>query len=132
MLWCNIACLNFKDWPFVTSPKILAISKFFWNKSDLCWISASKPLRGSRPNCGSSVNWPLYVCSYNYFASRAKGKSVSEIRGRLLVLSWIVNGTPLLGNDKDKIGKFSTLEQISWKILSTKPQIKVNNSIKKP
>ena len=86
----------------MTSPKILAISKFVWNKSDFCWINASWTVKGSRPGCGSSVNWPLHVCLYKFFASLATGKSVSEIRGRSLVLFWIVNGTPLPGDERDK------------------------------
>ena len=76
------------------------------------------------------VHWPLYVCSYKCFASRAKGKFESEIRGRLLVPSLIVDGTLLPWDEKDKIRKFSALEQISWKILSIKPQRNVKNSSK--
>ena len=68
---------------------------FVWNKSDFCWINASWTLTGSRPWCGSSANWPLYVRLYKFFGSLVTGKSVSEIRGRSLVLSWIVNSTLL-------------------------------------
>ena len=85
-----------------------------------------------RLNCGSSINRSLCVCSYKCFASRANGKSASEIRGRSLVPSRVVDGTAHPGNEKDKIRKFPDLEQISLKILSTKPQRKVKNSIKKP
>ena len=70
--------MNFRDWPFVTSPKVLAISKFF----QINLIFAESMHHHHLRDQDQSVVYQLInVCSYSYkfFVSQIKGKSASEI-----------------------------------------------------
>lgn len=102
-----MACLSFKDWLFVASQKVLAISKFVWNESVFWWIYVSSPLKGSKWNCLASANWLSHFCTYNFFCSTGQ-------RQVCIKNTWHVHGSFLnckcnfhfMGTRKTKLGNF--------------------------